>query len=42
VQMPLPMVCERARRSAMWLAEDVMLRGAPLPGQMRLHRAGSD
>jgi sugar phosphate isomerase/epimerase len=41
VQMPLPMVCERARRSALWLAEDVMLRGAPLPGQMRLHRAGN-
>ncbi len=42
VQMPLPMVCERARRSALWLAEDVLLRGAPLPGQMRLHRAGSN
>lgn len=42
VQMPLPMVCARARRSALWLAEDVMLRGAPLPGQMRLHRASSD
>ncbi len=42
VQMPLPMVCERAKRSALWLAEDVMLRGAPLPGQMRLRPLGSD
>lgn len=35
-QMPLPMVCERARRSALWLAEDVLRRAAPLPGQLRL------
>jgi sugar phosphate isomerase/epimerase len=42
VQMPLPMVCERAKRSALWLAEDVMLRGAPLPGQMRLRAPGAD
>ena len=35
-QMPLPMVAERARRSALWLAEDVMRRSMPLPNQMRL------
>ncbi len=35
-QMPLPMVCERAKRSALWLAEDVLRRAAPLPGQLRL------
>ena len=26
VNMPLPMVCERARKSAVWLAEDVLRR----------------
>ncbi|WP_298928895.1 sugar phosphate isomerase/epimerase [uncultured Ramlibacter sp.] len=36
VQMPLPMVAERARRSALWLAEDVLRRAAPLPGQLKL------
>ncbi|KQT13820.1 sugar phosphate isomerase/epimerase family protein [Ramlibacter sp. Leaf400] len=36
VQMPLPMVAERARRSALWLAEDVLRRSMPLPGQLRL------
>ena len=35
-QMPLPMVCERARRSALWLADDVLRRSLPLPGQLRL------
>jgi 4-hydroxyphenylpyruvate dioxygenase len=35
-QMPLPVVAERARRSALWLAEDVMRRSMPLPNQMRL------
>ncbi len=35
-QMPLPMVAERARRSALWLAEDVLRRSVPLPNQMRL------
>ncbi len=39
VQMPLPMVCERAWRSAQWLAEDVLRRDAPLPNQLRLRRA---
>lgn len=36
VQMPLPMVAERARRSALWLGEDVLRRSVPLPGQLRL------
>jgi sugar phosphate isomerase/epimerase len=36
VQMPLPMVSQRARRSALWLAEDVLRRSVPLPGQLRL------
>jgi sugar phosphate isomerase/epimerase len=36
VQMPLPMVAERARRSALWLAEDVLQRSVPLPGQLKL------
>ena len=35
-QMPLPMVAERGRRSALWLAEDVLRRSVPLPNQMRL------
>ena len=38
-QMPLPMVVERARRSAVWLGEDVLQRSVPLPGRMRLRRA---
>jgi sugar phosphate isomerase/epimerase len=38
-QMPLPTVAERARRSAVWLGEDVLHRSAPLPGRMRLRRA---
>jgi sugar phosphate isomerase/epimerase len=28
--LPLPTVCERARRAAVWLAEDVLQRSAPL------------
>jgi sugar phosphate isomerase/epimerase len=39
VQMPLPMVAERARRSALWLAEDVLRRSQPLPDAMRLKTA---
>jgi sugar phosphate isomerase/epimerase len=31
-QLPLPVVAERARRSAAWLAEDVLHRAVPLPG----------
>ncbi len=37
-QMPLPVVAERARRSAVWLSEDVLHRSVPLPGRMRLRR----
>jgi sugar phosphate isomerase/epimerase len=37
-QMPLPVVAERARRSAVWLGEDVLQRSVPLPGRMRLRR----
>lgn len=36
VQMPLPMVAERARKSALWLADDVLRRSVPLPGELRL------
>jgi sugar phosphate isomerase/epimerase len=34
-QLPLETVAERARRSAVWLAEDVLRRAVPLPGQLR-------
>ena len=37
-QMPLHAVAERARRSAVWLGEDVLHRSMPLPGRMRLKR----
>jgi len=37
-QLPLPLVCERARRSADWLGEQVLRRAVPLPGRMRLRR----
>ena len=36
VNLPLPVVCERARKSAVWLAEDVLRRSTPLPNAMRL------
>ncbi|MBG9390174.1 sugar phosphate isomerase/epimerase family protein [Caenimonas aquaedulcis] len=36
VQMPLPMVAQRARRSALWLAQAVLRRSDPLPNQLRL------
>jgi sugar phosphate isomerase/epimerase len=36
VQLPLPMVAQRAQRSALWLAEDVLRTAMPLPGQLRL------
>lgn len=36
VNLPLPVVAERARKSAVWLAEDVLRRSTPLPGAMRL------
>jgi sugar phosphate isomerase/epimerase len=35
-QLPLPYVAERARKSAIWLAEGVLRRSVPLPGRMRL------
>jgi sugar phosphate isomerase/epimerase len=35
-QLPLPVVAERARRSAVWLAEDVLRRSTPVGDQMRL------
>ena len=39
-QMPPDIVVARARRAAIWLAEDVLQRALPLPNQMRLRRAG--
>ena len=38
-QLPLPMVADRAWKSAQWLGEDVMRRSVPLPNQIRLKRA---
>jgi len=35
-QIPLPAVAQRARRSAIWLSEDVLRRSVPLPNQIRL------
>jgi sugar phosphate isomerase/epimerase len=40
-QMPLAVVAERARRSAVWLGEDVLQRSVPLPGRMRLRRGAA-
>ena len=37
-QLPLPLVAQRARRSAEWLGEQVLRRAVPLPGRMRLRR----
>lgn len=37
-QLPLPYVAQRAFDSALWLAEGVLQRSRPLPGQMRLRR----
>lgn len=39
VQLPLPMVAQRAQRSALWLAEDVLRTAMPLPGQLKLRAA---
>ena len=41
-QIPLPVVAQRARRSALWLGEDVLRRSVPLPNQMRLRARASD
>jgi sugar phosphate isomerase/epimerase len=38
-QMPLSTVAARARRSALWLGEDVLRRAVPLPNSLRLQRA---
>lgn len=38
-QMPVATVAERARRSAIWLSEDVLRRSVPLPNQIRLRAA---
>lgn len=35
-QIPLEAVCARARRSAVWLGEEVLRRSVPLPNRMRL------
>ena len=35
-QLPLSTVAERARRSALWLHQDVLHRSAPLPDWTRL------
>lgn len=37
-QLPLPMVCARARASADWLGEQVLRRAVPLPGRLTLRR----
>jgi sugar phosphate isomerase/epimerase len=39
VQIPPATVAERARRSAVWLSQDVLNRSVPLPGRMRLRGA---
>jgi 4-hydroxyphenylpyruvate dioxygenase len=38
-QLPLPVVAERARRAAVWLAEDVLSRSVPLPADVYRLRA---
>ena len=40
-QMPLPMVAQRARASAIWLGEDLLRRAVPLPNHMRLMKAAA-
>jgi len=37
-QMPPSTVAARARRSALWLGEDVLRRSVPLPASLRLRR----
>ncbi|MFN3611386.1 sugar phosphate isomerase/epimerase family protein [Tepidimonas sp.] len=36
LQLPLPLVAERAQRSALWLAEGVLRQATPLPNGLRL------
>ena len=38
-QMPADVVAQRAHRAATWLAEDVLRRSVPLPGEQLLRRA---
>ncbi|WP_395704024.1 sugar phosphate isomerase/epimerase family protein [Aquabacterium sp.] len=38
-QLPLPLVAQRARRSALWLGEQVLRRSVPLPNRIRLKPA---
>lgn len=38
LQMPLSFVAERAQRSALWLAEDVLRSSVPTVGQLRLRQ----
>ena len=40
VNLPLPVVAARARKSALWLSEDVLRRSTPLPNDMRLKQRG--
>lgn len=40
-QLPLPLVAQRARASALWLAQDVLHQGADLPAWTRLPRSPS-
>jgi sugar phosphate isomerase/epimerase len=37
-QIPLPVVAQRARRSAEWLGEEVLRRSVPLPNRIQLKR----
>jgi hypothetical protein len=37
-QMPPPVVAARARKSALWLGEEVLQRSVPLPNAMVLRR----
>jgi sugar phosphate isomerase/epimerase len=41
-QIPLSAVADRARRSALWLGEEVLRRSVPLPGAMRLKGRGAE
>jgi sugar phosphate isomerase/epimerase len=38
-QMPVPVVLERAKQSALWLGEGVLQRSVPLPNDIRLKRS---
>jgi sugar phosphate isomerase/epimerase len=38
-QLPLPLVAQRARRSAQWLGEEVLRRAVPLPNRLTLRRS---